>query len=638
MNASEQKNPLPRDAGICLAILLLLAVFSLWTWQKWETVWVDRSADFFPPELVDAKAAPSEAWLYPVYRSNDTYEWVRMADELVQENTGWPLHRMDEGPLQEGRGNAWHSGLGHLLAQTGTWQASRNQWETERGIRHSAHWLGGVLLFILLVSGSATLLVQGSRWSALAFLLLAYFHPSIQWDFSFSRLDHESVFQIAFLLQLLGLVGILLNSERDSMRWGLLAAIGSGFGWWIGSTMQAICGAILVAGCTVSLFGEKPSTKQRSALLFWGLGGSSLMFLLGLLDGRWPPGANISAWHPVYALAQIGAGLFCAGWLWQNKTSRRVALSSGLLLGLAPIIWLLLHSNQSVHVWLDPFMRRLHSTIVEFQSPFSNSLWKEWSSIASVLCGFVALPLLFKRSRIRPLFIILLAGLLALTLLQTRWLGLFSTASILAISLHLRKPRLPYCLTLGLLGTVLVSLWVQHWQKIETEPSRLFKTDLYLQTGARDINLNLAHYTKEKDPVQPTAVVLPFGFAASTALFEQIHALGTFYWENQLGLLAASEIYASNDDATAYALCKKYEVKYIVVQRLQLGNPFAQLAHTAAGSDQPLESTLAWRLAHGIKVPDWCAELPFYGTFDPRILSARIYRVAPLQVHTAGTQ
>ena len=615
------------DTGISLAVLLLLSIFSLWTWQKWESVWVERSEGFFPPELVDVKTEPSEAWRYPVYRSNDTYEWVQMADEITIHEAPWPLHRMDEGPLTEGRGNAWHSGLGRLLQQTGAWQAYRKDWELERGIRHSAHWLGGVLLFLLLGAGSLALLLQGKRWSALAFTVLAYFHPAIQWDFSFSRLDHESVFQITFLLQLVGIIRILQSEDRNSLGWGLLAAIGSGFGWWIGSTMQAISGAIIVVGCAASLFGRNGSAHQCYALLLWGLGGASLMFMLGLLDGRWPPTVNISAWHPVYALAQFGAGLFCAGLIWQKATYRRIVLLCGLLLGLAPLIWLLFNTGQPIHVWLDPFMRRLHSTIVEFQSPLTNHLWREWSSLAAVLCGLVALPGLIIKSRIRPFLIVLLAGLLTLALLQTRWLGLFSTASVLALSLHLSRPRLWHCLATGLLATVLAGAWIKHWQKIETEPGLLFKTDLYLQTGARDINLNLKHYISEEGKAPPVAVALPFGFAASAALFPDMHALGSFYWENQKGLLAASELYASVDDSQAYDLCDHYAVEYIVVQRLQLGNPFVQLTHTATGSDQPLNSTLAWRLSHGINVPDWCQELPFYGTFDPRILSARIYRV-----------
>ena len=83
-------------------------------------------------------------------------------------------------------------------------------------------------------------------------------------------------------------------------------------------------------------------------------------------------------------------------------------------------------------------------------------------------------------------------------------------------------------------------------------------------------------------------------------------------------------------DVEVHQLCRAHGVDYLVVQRQQLGQPFAELVHSTTQSQTPIENSLAWRLAHGSELPQGFAELPFYGSFDPRRFSARIYRYSPV--------
>jgi len=40
----------PLTKWLFVSVGVLLVVLSLWTWQKWQTVWIEPSEAFFPPE------------------------------------------------------------------------------------------------------------------------------------------------------------------------------------------------------------------------------------------------------------------------------------------------------------------------------------------------------------------------------------------------------------------------------------------------------------------------------------------------------------------------------------------------------------------------------------------------------------
>lgn len=601
-----------------VGVFLLLVALSFWSWQKWQSVWIERSEAFFPPEFGQVHDLEELAWRYPVYRSNDSYQWVAIANALAEGNRAPLALNSAEGPLETGRPNAWHSGLARYLASGGQWLARVNDWPTERGIGHFAHWAGSPLQFTALLIGALLLYRLAGSIAGLAFLALFFFSPAISWDFHFSRIDHESCLQIAVLLQVLGIVGCL---SRGSIYWGVLAGVGSGLGWWIGATPQAIVGVVLLAAVILQLSRAKEASNA-AALFAWGLSGCLTLLLLGSLDGRWSNIDGLSAWHPIYALAQLGCGLLAYSIV--SKTTTGVL--AALVLGGSPLLLLLL-KGADAHIWLDPFMRRLHGFIVEFQSPLKNGLWKQWTTLGSVLCAALAIMGLLRGNlHYRRFLLGTVAGLLVLSLLQTRWLGLTTSLSVLSICLSLQTQHSWQRIATWSLALAFACSWLTAWVRIEEKPGKLFVADLFLQTGARDICLNL-DYQLVREQQLDSVVALPFSFAPAAALFDTVHPLASFYWENDIGLKAASRLFATNDDTVAFQLCQQYQVSYLVVQRMQLGEPFAQLTQTALESKHATESTLAWRLAHGVRLPQWCEEVPFYGTFDPSRFSARIYRV-----------
>lgn len=635
MPSSEPSSARKRRPWIEFSLLfLILAGLSWIEWQRWEHAWIERSAEFYPMEWKETPDAASLAWRYPIYRSNDSYQWVHVADALAQGDQGPLRHRWDEGP-PNGRSNHWHSGLARILSLGGQLNADINDWPIERGIHHLAHWLGCLISWVGLIGGSLCFLRLSGTRASLCFALLYFFNAGTQWDFAFSRLDHEAVYQLSLLFQLLGLAGLFISCTRSDSNahcWALLAGIATAVGWWVSATTQIALELLLILG----ILGVRASASVRTwplsnlkqaahAYRLWGISGSLVMLGLLFLDSDLTHFKTAATLQPVFVLAHLGAALVCAAAYLPNQFRKQLSAALGLILGASPIVILVLYGS-SAHPWLDPFQRAVHQWIVEFQSPFSNGIWSADYALQALFLGVVVIgsSAFYRKQQIHSL--VLVGGLLILTAFQSRWLGYLATSSVVCLCLTLNRHRyLPWIAAVLILffsGT-----WFWQLKQIETNPGRSFVTDMFLQVGARDINLNLDAYLGATDsPV----VAMPYAFSATSALFDSVHPLGTFYWENRDGIAESTMLFASQHQDEAYEIILRNRIQYLVVQADGLGRLFANMvAQIAHGSQQAsvVEATLAWRLSINQGVPEWCEEVPFYGTFDPQRFDARIYRV-----------
>ena len=607
-----------RQWGLILGLCLILATLSIWSWQKWDAVWIERSESFFPPEWQDEEME-NLAWKYPIYRSNDTYQWVHVADALAQGNSTPLYHRFDEG-LPEGRPNRWHSGLARLLSIGGSLVATIQGWPAQRGIHHLAHWLGSAIHILAILLGAFFISLLAGRRATLLFAGLFFFNAAIAWDFAFSRLDHEAVLQFFFLFHLLGLVGLSEQEGKYRSKWALLAGVSAGFCWWISATVMSALSILITLGLAFECYRQRNATdsEMAKAITTWGGSAAGVICLLGFFDGRLHLTPSIATIHPIFIFVQLGAALFCLALLQQSRVKQGLSLGIGLLCGLSPIAWLLIYKAEA-HPWLNPMMRRLHDYIVEFQSPFSNGLWPQAESLQAVA---VALLAIFALSRSKKaLFVCLVASLLALALIQTRWLGLLAAASTVVLCLSLRRESISMLTYLGY-GLLLLSLgtWAHKWSQIKEKPGQIFVTDLMLQVGARDINLNLQKLSEG----ETIHVAMPYAFAATSALFPEIHPIGTFYWENTKGIAASTDLFAGLKADTP--------IDFAVVQGGRQGAPFAKLANAVAQDDTSpatIEASQAWQLSTQQNPEGW-NEIPYYGTFDSQQFTVRIFESAAI--------
>lgn len=640
-DADLQKNR-PLRWWALLSIAGIAVLLSLWTWQKWDAAWIERSETFFPPEWSD-EDLETLAWQYPIYRSNDSYQWVHLADALGEGNHLPLHHRFDEG-LPEGRPNRWHSGLAYLLSGTGSLIASTQDWPVERGIHQAAHWLGAAIHLCALLTGAALIGYLAGQRAALMFAGLFFFNAAIALDFAFSRLDHEAVFQFFFLLYLIGLAGLLSPDRHKTFNWALLAGIAAGFCWWISATIMSALSILTTIGILLECSRQRNRADLGKGILTWGGSTAAMILIFCLVDGRTSLRPSIATIHPIFIFAQIGAALACFAPFLNSRIKQLYAFLAGILCGASPLAWLIAYRSDA-HPWLNHTMRRLHDYIVEFQSPFSNGLWAQAESIQAAAIGLLALcatayhiartgwsPAFWRPRRIdhrlkaglQPdqtgsarLFVLLTTGLILLALLQTRWLGLLATAATVVSCLQLkRQQRSPLCYwSLGLL-LLLLGTWAHKWLMIDEDPGRIFVTDLMLQVGARDININLQRLAGDNT----IHVAMPYAFAATSALFPQVHPIGTFYWENAQGIEASSDFFAGKAVATP--------IDYAVVQGGRQGAPFAKLVNWVAKGDvspASIESSLAWRLSSQ-QTPEGWEEMTFYGTFPDRQFDLRIFR------------
>jgi hypothetical protein len=621
MHSAETPKPSPRPLVWWFVISLGIGcgLLTLWSWQKWDKVWIERSETFFPPEWQEADL-DTLAWKYPIYRSNDTYEWVHVADALAAGDHTPLYHRFDEG-LAEGRPNRWHSGLAYLLRASGAMTATLHDWPTQRGIHNSAHWLGACIQLCALMAGAALISRLAGKRAALLFAGLYYFNAAIAWDFSFSRLDHEACFQFFLLFHLLGLAGIFTGNQTHKARnWALLAGISAGFCWWISATTMSALSALITLGLALECYRvrkEIPSELPQ-AILYWGASAAGMIALLSLCDGRFKLDPSIATIHPIFILAQVGAAIFCLAILQNNKTKQALTGLISLILSLSPLAWLCIYKTEA-HPWLNPMMRRLHDYIVEFQSPFNNGLWSQAESLqAAAILIVAALTLRHWKTPRTKLFSLLLAGLTLLAIMQTRWLGFLATVAVLTLVLQLKHKQMPIAHYLSLTVLILsAGTWAYKWTRIEANPGRIFVTDLMLKVGARDINLNLQRLSGG----ETIQVAMPYAFAASAALFPEIHPIGTFYWENNAGIQASSNFFAGKETDAP--------IDFAVVQGGRQGGPFAKIANWVAREDispASIESSLAWQLSAYRTPPTGWLETPYYGTFGIEQFSVRIYQ------------
>jgi hypothetical protein len=314
----------------------------------------------------------------------------------------------------------------------------------------------------------------------------------------------------------------------------------------------------------------------------------------------------------------MGAALFCLAILQSTPAKRALTFGLSLCLGLSPLLWLYIYQGEA-HPWLNPMMHRLHDTIVEFQSPFSNGLWSQAESLQAAAIAVLALVALRPLTRSRStLFLCPLIGLLILALTQTRWLGLLATASTVALCLQIKREQISslWYLSVGLL-LLFIGTWAYTWNSIEKNPGPIFVTDLMLQVGARDINLNLQRLS-QGETIQ---VAMPYAFAATSALFPEVHPLGTFYWENTAGIQASSNFFAG--------LPSDASIDFVVVQGGRQGGPFAKLTTWVARAKDDassIEQSLAWQLASRPTAPAGWQEQAYYGTFGIEQFAVRIFQ------------
>lgn len=639
-----------------------------------ETTWIRPSV-----EVPAAGAAGRTQWggMIPELRNppkitldNDPYYWVSYAREMAATGAFRIRHtELDNTPY--GREVHWNSGFSWWLVLCGHVTA----WFTGEILREAIYtgsvWANPAFLLLFLAGFGFWIARRFGVLVAAGFLLLFPALPAVMWDFGYGRADHHGMHNAAAFGLLAGLVlaGCGWVSRRskfpfpspDAARFAVIASgIFGGVGLWVGATQQIflLTGAGLGLFFSVLVAGYIRSTEtvfQPGLLRLWGRVGCSAALLFYAIEYLPSHAAmRLEVNHPLYAFAWLAASEILAGTAVFLRDRRLPSTKESLVLVLAVVVVLLpaaalLLGPPEWHAWRDPFMRRQHDFINEFE-PFSHALG---SNPVIVLFGrFGLLPLLplaaiavlafpsiaapRKMLLLPPLFAVFLTT--AMMFQQVRWAGLVSV-SLVVLAMAFVVVIQPSLVTFrplwrriacGALAAFLVvpnlaAFGIAFAENRARAASGLLDPYLAWIIASRDVAFNLKRIAAR----EPVRVMSGPGQTPALHFFGGVPGTGALYWENIDGVRETAEFFSDPGDAAARRIARERGITHVVIEQ----SPSMAEQSTAIffGPDRKqdqITSSLAWRLASPLgTIPDWLEPVPYYGSPMAANFQMRIYRV-----------
>ncbi|HRJ72107.1 MAG TPA: hypothetical protein PLS03_07765 [Terrimicrobiaceae bacterium] len=671
-----------RDAGLLAAGLCLAAVLIVLSAWAVETTWVRPSVEV-PPQgsagrtqwggmLPELKNPPR------VLMDNDPYYWVGYARAMVEQRT-FRIRHTDLDNVPYGRDVHWNSGFSLWLVLCGAVTALVSGQPLAASIETGALVANPILFFLLLAIIGWLVLRRFGGGAAFMLVVLLPLLPAVMWDFGYARPDHHGMHDAAALGLMLFLVlggagwvrlhadetapaGVRYWPDFRSARWAFLASgICGGIGLWVGATQQIFLltgvGLAFLAGVFLGSARLVQGIAFRPILFrIWGVAGcvtSLVLYAFEYLPNHFAMRLEVN--HPLYAIAWLGGAEFlhqAARWKQSGKPPKDwnlLWMVLGVIVALGPLA-ALTAGPPEWHAWHDPFMRRQHNYINEFE-PFTHSLRdKGW---LVVFARFGLLPVFVFAAAVvvmlprtarfwRAVLLVALPGSLitgAMLFVQVRWVGLLCTClAVVSVALTayvwdettpLRKwwrISLRGLLALALLAPGIFSYTQGFRDSLAQARSGVLDSALAWTIASRDVAFNLKRIAAHG------AVRVMSGPGQTPALhfFGGVPGTGALYWENIDGVRDAAEFFSDPGDDRAREIARKRGITHVVIE--QSPSMAIQACGIFFGREdtKDIEASLAWRLSSPLgTIPDWLEPVPYYGSPMAANFQMRIYRVLP---------
>jgi len=668
----------PPSSGFWAVLGLLLAYFGLWaSAYVQEKSYLSLSRQPPPQHAGDSSSlwgGRTQAIEHPerALFDNDSYYWIRYAQEMVLWKT--PRIRytlLDNVPY--GREVHWSSGYSWLIVLAGLIEAVGTGQSVIQAIPDAAVWVNTALFAIVLAALAWALTKRASGLAAGLVVFTLSCLPGITWAFAYGRPGHHGIHSLAALgglcCLILGGLGWVRRPEAagadssflsplarsEARRWFIAAGVFAGIGLWVGATLQVV--VIGSLGLGVLLVGRVAARENASAThwdgslwLVWGITSaiSSLAFFLIEYFPSHLFSMRLEVNHPLYAIALLAGSAFLsrAPDFWSAQGWRRSwpwFLGCGLVVALAPAAVLL--GPREWHSLRDPYMRRLHDSIMNFQpllalpgDPWPKRLFHEFGLIPLALPLFAWIGLRGKADlRLRSAVVFLIPPALILaawTFYQVRWSNLFTPVMAMVILVTLwwcfgATSRRQLAFRLALPAVMVVPTWIWWLTTLRDIPrARAAQTPdgmLARAMATRDIALNLQRYAKLREvrvmsaPTETPALHY-FGGVAGT---------GSLYWENIPGVHDAADFFADFGEDDARRIAKKRGINFVVVQEDPGGAFDACWVKLASKNESDVKQTLAYRLSAPGRhdIPKWLEPVPIYSSPAAELFRMRLYRV-----------
>jgi hypothetical protein len=635
-----------RPLSFLLALVALTCAFGgIWFGGLRNEVAIGQTLAAFPK--------PNDT---PFYRCADSFYWVSYAREMIEQGTARVrFTRMDNAPY--GRPNYGWASLNawYLIALAALWSVATGT-TTGLALLPSALWSGPILYFLALI----VLLVLGC-WkrqfpSAVAAAIVLATSPRVYDDFAYAVPGHHGWHDLACFATLL-LLAQAIGSARIP-RLFIAAGIAGAVAIWIGVTQQAFglaaAGAGALAGMAWSKFQKR--SDETSAISdgdlmpaeswrVFGLVGAGTALSFYLLE--YAPALlsfRLEVNHPIYALAFfLGGEFLCRAqrllFTQIPRKSDRV-LAAACAIGLAVIGAAIFLGPMEWHAMRQPFMRRLHEEIAEFQ-PITRS-----QGAASILVlgpplflvglGFCRACRHCLTTRERTALLVTACPTLVaiiLSLIQFRWAGIAgaSAAALAAVLFagpapaHAAERRLS--LPLWQACCILLSLGAAAGWNLLHESDN--PAEVRAEAIDRLATMEVASVL-QMDPKAARPITMFSGQKERQAWVDYttgIRSVGSLYWDSPNGIRDEAEFLATYKEAEARRIARERGIDYIVVST-NPGDVIAYHYMWQGVRDVPqIRQTLAYRLA--APVPDPPSWLQLILVTAPAITREhlRIYRV-----------
>lgn len=645
-----------------LGVVIWFTIFD----AAWRIPQIDL-ASRIARESLGGEPLPGERQVVLPASSMDARWWVIHTERMLAKGE-WRVRHSELDNFPNGRSVHWSSlpmwglaGLSRIFpAETGN----------NDSVQQAAKVFGPVSFVVIVTSFSLLIgLIFGPVPAAvfcLATLASAFFVRA----FVAGEADHHGIvaaFSMAGVLAAAaGARSALGQSPLAARRFFILSGVAGACGLWVSASSQI---PVLIGTGLAALAAAGVARRGRFAGVpaslweVWGISGgatSLLLYLVEYFPDVWHMRLEIN--HPFYSVAWVGAGsligILNSGIERGNlalalRNRLPLVLAAGIVAALPVVI--IAAFGKSVFLVSDPFLLNLHEDYIkEFQSMWSfigeskEDMLGVFFQPFALLVAVTGILLFFSRklpakSAKIELALVLVPALLyqALAIYQVRWsitaAALWIGAAVVVTHVLLSSPGLNkfwrWIPGILLLATV-PELLLDSYASYRHERDGLAKNGVpYMKTAffPKIVAAEVAGRIRRSEPGSLPVILSGPSTSTDFAYAGGVPVLGTLYWENRDGLLAAAELHSETDEAKFHKALLDRKITHIVVFSWDsfAGN-YVRLDRGLSKDTRAANSCLIAYLAGTRKLPDWLTPLP-YEIPDAYALKnawVRIYKVS----------
>jgi hypothetical protein len=607
-------------AVACLVAMVLI-LGRAYEWNRAIQAFDGELQPKWSPPSPDKVKEPGERF----FLDNDPYYWITYARQMV-ETGNWRIRYTYADNVPYGREVHWSQCVMWLLVGFGYVRHLCTGEPMVQAIEGASIWVNPFLL-VLFTIGFSWLISRRMGVAAGVFFALTFATiPDVDWIFHSFRPGHHGLHVASSLGTVLCLVlgglgwvtkepakipegnagqklkffrSLQLMDRREAHCYFMAAGVFTGFGLWIGATVQFFTiGAIAVASVMLAFFMPAHQTSEDADYLpeLWRTWGrwAALVGIIFYLIEYFPShmALRLEVNNPLYVVA-----VFCVGELMVQITRYRLGIWRGgfvdylkiamSALGVAVVPLAVLLGPVQWHNMRDIEMSRLHNFILEFytylnfspKDPLESWFFKSYGILPFFLLGALALTgphraRLYEWAALWVSFFLSLFTLL-LTLWQIRWAGLHAAMSVWlmivvghiawrnVLSVPVGSRRIGIAVVLS--GLVLI----QAVYFAEREFSNLGDICEGRTVPKEFIDAamkkHLAEGLRAESQGKPLRVLCEADLAPALYYFGGIPTVTSLYWENLQGLHDAVAFFTDQGDAVARRIASERGLTHIIV-------------------------------------------------------------------------